>query len=120
MAYTAPTIADFRARYPAFDTIADATVQAWLDDGDAATAAFPDEDRPRAVMLFAAHNLQFGTEAGKIAASGLSSFKSGTFSATVSESASARTGFAATLYGRDYLNLARQFTGPRLAWSPPA
>lgn len=118
MGYTAPTLADFRARYPAFDAVADATVQAWLDDAEAATAAFPDEDRPRAIMLWAAHNIFLGTQQGSIAASGVTSFKSGTFTASISDIAAARTGYKATTYGRDFLMLARQFAGPRLAWEP--
>ena len=120
MAYTAPTLADFRARYPAFDAVADATVQAWLDDGDAATGVFPDDDRHRAVMLFAAHHLSAqGLGTGAIPA-GVTSFKSGTFSATVSDGLASKTGFRSTVYGREYLALARQFAGPRLAWTPPA
>lgn len=117
MAYTAPTIADFRTRYPAFAATADATVQLWLDEGDTETEAWPDDVRARAVMLYAAHKL---TEADNGAAQGAISFKSGMFSATLSDSAASRTGLAATIYGREYLDFARRhFSGPRLAWAPP-
>ena len=120
MAYVTPTLADFRSRYPAFDAVADATVQVWLDDGDVATTRFSDTTRPQAVMLCAAHNLSMqGLGKGAVPA-GVTSFKSGTFSATVSDGLASKTGFAATVYGRDYLALARQFAGPRLAWEPPA
>lgn len=121
MAYVAPTLEDFRARYPAFDAVADATVQLWLDEGDNETSAFTDDTRPRAVMLYAAHKLaESGQGKGSIA-QGVTSFKSGTFSASLTDSAASRTGFAATVYGREYLDLARrQFAGPRLAWTPPA
>jgi hypothetical protein len=121
MAYSVPTLADFRTRYPAFDAVADATVEAFLDDGDAETAAWPDADRSRAVMLYAAHQLASqGLGTGAIVA-GVTSFKSGTFSATLSDAAASRTGFSATSYGRDYLDLMRRnFAGPRLAWTPPA
>ena len=120
MAYTAPTLADFRTRYPAFATVADATVSAWLADGDAATGAWPDDPRPRAVMLFAAHNLALQGFGGAIPA-GVTSFKSGTFSATVSDGMASRTGLSATSYGRDYLALARSnFAGPMPSWNPPA
>jgi hypothetical protein len=121
MAYTAPTLADFRTRYPAFDAVADGTVQVWLDEGDAETVTWPDADRFRAVMLYAAHKLSAsGLGQGAVAA-GVTSFKSGTFSASVSDAAASRTGFAATPYGRDYLELMRRiFGGARLAWTPPA
>lgn len=121
MAYTAPTLAEFRTRYPAFDAVADPTVQAWLDDGDTETSIWPDADRARAVMLFAAHNLSAaGLGTGSIVA-GVTSFKSGSFSATLSEVAASRTGYSATGYGRDYLALRRRtFIGMTTAWAPPA
>lgn len=119
MTYAAPTLADFRDRYPAFAAVADGSVQVWLDDGDAATVRFAEDERARAVMLYAAHNLALqGLGAGAIPA-GVTSFRSGSFSATLSDSAASRTGYAATAYGRDYLLIARQFAGPRLAWEPP-
>jgi hypothetical protein len=120
MAYVVPTLADFRTRYPAFDAVADETVQVYLDDGDAETAAWPDADRARAVMLYTAHQLaNQGLGTGAIVA-GVTSFRSGSFSATLSDAAAARTGFNATSYGRDYLALMRRnFSGPRLAWTPP-
>ena len=119
MAYTKPTLATFRALYPAFAGVADATVQAWIDEGDAETAAWPDADRARAVMLYAAHKLASqGLGTGAVPA-GVTSFKSGTFSATVSDGLASKTGYHATTYGRDYLALAgRYFGGPVLAWAP--
>lgn len=120
MAYTAPALSEFRALYPAFDAVGDVTAQAWLDAGDAETVRFSDATRPRAVMLYAAHNLAMqGLGTGAIPV-GVTSFRSGTFSATVSDSVAGKTGLSATAYGRDYLSLARQFAGPRLAWTPPA
>lgn len=121
MPYSAPTLAEFRVRYPAFDAVADATVQTYLDDGVADTTAWPDDIRSRAVMLLAAHHLaEQGLGTGSVMA-GVSSFKSGTFSATLSDGAANRTGLSATIYGREYLALARRyFGGPRLAWTPPA
>lgn len=120
MAYTAPTLADFRARYSAFATVADATVEAWLSDGDSETGAWPDDTRSRGVMLFAAHNLASqGIGSGGITA-GVTSFKSGTFSATLSDAAASRTGYSATVYGREYLDLMRRhFGGPISAWTVP-
>lgn len=121
MTYTAPTLSEFRTRYPAFDAVADATVQAYLDEGDAETASWPDADRSRAVMLYTAHHLSSqGLGTGALVA-GVTSFRSGSFSATLSDAAASRIGFRSTGYGRDWLALARRnFAGARLAWTPPA
>ena len=116
---TAPTIADFRTRYPAFAAVADASVQYWLTEGFAEVSAWADSDQPRGAMAYAAHRL---TEQGVGGATpqGVTAFKSGTFSASVSDTQANRTGFNATVYGRDFLDLARRnFGGPRLAWVPP-
>lgn len=119
MAYSTPTLSEFRAKYPTFAAVADDTVQAWLNDGDGETSAWPERDRAKAVMLYAAHRLSsagLGTDA---VPAGVTSFKSGTFSASLSENAASRTGWAATTYGREYQRLLRRnFGGPRLAWAP--
>jgi hypothetical protein len=122
MAYSKPLLADFRIKYPAFDAVADETVQAWIDEGDTETAGWPDTDRARAVMLYAAHRLaESGVLTGGVSVSGVTSFRSGTFSAQMSDSAASRTGFDATAYGRDFLALRRRnFIGLTTAWSPPA
>lgn len=110
----------FRVRYPAFAAVADASVSLWLDEGAVEVAAWPDAQQARAAMLYAAHNLASqGLGTGAIPG-GVTSFKSGTFSASVSDSAARRTGFSSTVYGREYLALMRRyFGGPRLAWTPP-
>ena len=114
---TAPTIADFRTRYPAFAAVADSSVQYWLTEGFAEVSAWADADQPRGAMAYAAHKLAGQT--GE-APEGVTGFKSGTFSAQLSEQAANRTGFHATVYGREFLTLARrQFAGPRLAHTPP-
>lgn len=119
MAYTKPDLATFRALYPAFDAVADATVEAWIDEGDTETADWPDDTRARAVMLYAAHKMASQGLGTSAIPAGVTSFKSGTFSATVSDGIASKTGFAATAYGRDYLALARRdFGGPILAWNP--
>ena len=119
----APTglLEQFHARYGSFASVADATVQIWLDEAQTETATWSDATRTRGVMLYAAHRLaEQGLGKGAIPA-GVTSFKSGTFSASMSDSIAGRTGFEATVYGREYLALARrQFAGPRLAWEPPA
>lgn len=120
MAVTPPTLSDFRTRYPAFAAVADGTVTYWLDEGIAEVAAWNEADQPRGALAYAAHKLAeqgMGTAAG--APQGVTSFKSGTFDASISDQAANRTGFKATIYGREFLELARRsFGGPRLAWTP--
>lgn len=117
---TAPTIADFRTRYPAFAAVPDASITYWLTEGFAEVSAWADADQPRGAMAYAAHRLaEQGLGAGA-APQGVTGFKSGTFSTSISDQAANRTGFSATLYGREFLDLARNnFAGPRLAWTPP-
>jgi hypothetical protein len=119
MAYTAPTLSDFRTRYAAFAAVADGTVEYWMTEGEADTTLFSDETRPRAVMAFAAHKLaEQGLGTGAVPG-GVTAFKSGTFSASVSDAQASRVGFSATVYGREFLALARRnFAGPRLAHTP--
>lgn len=122
MAYTVPAPADLKARYPAFAAVADATVQVWLDDAATfADASWPDADRRTGVMAHAAHRMaELGIGASSVPL-GVTSFKSGTFSATVSDKTASATGLDATVYGREFKTLRdRLFRGPRLAWTPPA
>lgn len=121
MAYTAPTSATFKARYPAFATVADATVDYWLTEVAEDCANWSDGIRARGEMALAAHKMaELGIVTGTIPV-GVTSFKSGTFSATVSDKQASATGYDATVYGREFKQLARSlFSGPRLAWSPPA
>lgn len=122
MAYSAPTPSDLRTRYPAFGTVMDATVQLWIDDaGRYADATWPELDRVAAVMAHAAHKMaEIGLGQSAVPL-GLTSFKSGTFSASVSDKTASATGFDSTVYGREFKTLRdRLFRGLRLAWTPPA
>lgn len=114
-------LASFRMRFPAFASVSDGQIAYWVAVGGTATASWSEADQSTGRLLYAAHNLASqGLGTGAIPA-GVTSFKSGTFSATVSDGLASKTGFAATSYGRDYLALARRnFAGPRLAWTPPA
>ena len=69
---------------------------------------------------YAAHRLaELGIGGGAVP-QGVTSFKSGTFSATVSDAVAGLTGFDATVYGREFVALRRAaFAGPRMAWTPP-
>ena len=121
MAYTAPAPADLKARFTAFAAVADGTVQDWLDEAAEECAAWPEALRARAEMAYAAHRLvETGAVSGAVPA-GLTSFRSGDFAATVEGAVAARTGFAATVYGREFAQLRRRaFGGPIPAWTPPA
>jgi hypothetical protein len=113
------TLADFRIRYPAFAAVPDATASYWLDEGVLTVAAWRETDQERGSLAYAAHRLaEQGMGEGAIA-QGVTSFKSGTFSASISDSAAMRTGFGATIYGREFLDLARRnFAGPRVVVMP--
>lgn len=121
MPYTAPTAATLKARYPAFAAVADATVDYWLAEAAEDCASWPESLRARGEMALAAHKMaELGIVAGAVPA-GVTSFKSGTFSASVADGVASRTGYNATVYGREFSQLARNlFGGPRLAWQPSA
>lgn len=117
----AETLALFRMRYPAFVAIDDGLIGYWLTDAGALVGdSWAEASRVPARIAYAAHKLvETGALSGAVPA-GLTSFKSGTFSATVSNETASLTGLDATLYGREFLKLRRAtFAGPRLAWTPP-
>lgn len=122
MAYSTPTAADLQARYPAFAAVADATIDVWIAEAESDTTSWTgdaDTDRTRAVLALAAHKMAEQGLSTNASAQGVTSFKSGTFSASVSEVQANRTGLDATIYGREYLALAkRHFGTPVLAWTP--
>lgn len=115
---TAPTLADFRARHPAFDEVADGTVTAYLNDAWPVVADYvPDTLKPRCAMLLAAHDLTmegFGDpSAAGIAdakAAGAKRVKDGAteiefFLDEGSSRSQAEAILAGTSYGRRYLAL---------------
>lgn len=124
MAYTAPTPADLRARYPAFASVADATIQIYLNDangGDVDTS-WIERDFSPAIQAAAAHRMSragvLATDGAATAASGIDSFKSGAvtinFNADAVKAAVAG-GWASTSYGQEYYELLRRSKGgPRV------
>jgi hypothetical protein len=125
MAYTELTADDLKARYPAFAAVADETIDYWLTDAARVVDdSWPEASYGPAKMAHAAHMM---VEVGVLAGggspipAGVTSFKSGTFSATVSDNLASATGYASTFYGRQFLEMRHAaFAGPRLAWDPPA
>lgn len=122
MSYSTPTAAELQARYPAFTDVADWTIDLWIAEGEEETATWPDTVRARAVMAYAGHRMaEQGLGTASAFGQGVNSFRSGSFAASLSDTAANRTGLSATIYGREFLDLARRyFGGPRLAWVPPA
>lgn len=111
----------FRLRYPAFASVSDGLISYRLYEAlDIVGDEWPTAQQVIARTAWAAHKLaEAGSISGAVPA-GLTSFKSGTFSATVSDGLASATGFDATVYGREFLAMRRAaFAGPRLAWTPP-
>lgn len=135
MAYTKPTPADLKRRYPAFANVSDDDAQFWLTDAERfVDESWMESDYAPALEAVAAHNMLRVNVAGLtvskiagLAAKGITQFKSGSFSAQLSDQAVARIvagGWASTPYGDDYLALLRRnktgigVTGPGVVPAP--
>lgn len=117
MAYTVPTAADLKARYPAFATVADATINVWIEDAQRiVTPSWAEGDYRPGIMALAAHNMaEQGIATGGQSLAGVTSFKSSQFSVTLSDQAASATGYGSTIYGREFRTmLARNVGGMRL------
>jgi hypothetical protein len=137
MAYTIPTAANLKAKYPAFAAVADATVDLYLADAarDRVDTSWIEGDYAPAIMAAAAHEMALlgmaaqSETAGHLAA-GVASLKSGNFQVSFSAEATKRAsrgGLDATPYGEAYKRLLkRNKNGPRVvaradyAGSPPS
>jgi hypothetical protein len=119
MSYTAPTNATLIARYPDFTSVSTTTIDYWLNEALAEVDdSWPEDVRANGQMAWAAHRMaELGATGlvGVSGGSGVSSFKSGTFSATLTDEAANRTGYYATVYGREFADMQRRwFGGPRV------
>lgn len=126
MAYTAPTPATFKIRYPAFVDTDDATIQYWLTDAERIVGAPADSEwatsaAPIAVMLYAAHELTKQGLPGTGGASepaGITSLRSGALTIAFSDDAAKASlsgWYDSTSYGREFAAmLKRQRGGIRL------
>lgn len=115
------TLAIFRLRYPSFAAVSDGAISYRLYEAlDVVGDNWPADMLMQARTAWAAHKLvETGTLSGAVP-QGLTSFKSGTFSATVSDGLASLTGLDATVYGREFLAMRRvSFSGPIMAWTPP-
>lgn len=138
MAYTEPTPADLKTRYPAFADVADATVQTYLNDTvTSVDGSWREADYIPAKAAKAAHEMALAgigarSEVEGWAAAGLTRIKSGNFDAGFSDAAVARASggtLDATPYGQAFKRILRRNKGgPRLAggvahcdgWGPTA
>ncbi len=130
MAYDLPTAADLKARYPAFADVDDATVDVHIADAAAqgVDTTWSEGAYAPAVCAYAAHRmalLNIGDH-GEVAGfkrQGLTSIRSGGFSASFGDRAAARAaagGLDATPYGQAYKVLLRQEKGgPRVVGGGP-
>lgn len=123
MTYTRLPLADFQAIYPAFSTLTETPYAAWATKAEARVGERFGDEQQDATELLTAHLLAIngiGLSAGSavLAATGATSFRSGTFQATISETAVAakvKGGYAATPYGIQFKDIQRRlFSGPLL------
>lgn len=122
MTYARLPLADFMAKYVAFTTLTEPPYAAWATDAEADITDRYGSYQQRATELMTAHYLALqtigmGAVAGVIA-TGATSFKSATFSATISDSvvaARAKGDLASTPYGQQLAQIQRRlFGGPYL------
>lgn len=123
---TPPTPDDLKARWPEFGPVDDDRVQYWLTDAErTVTPDWLDADYGVGLMTLAAHEMVVNEEAGApvpAIPAGVTSFRSASFSATVSDAVAAKGaagGYASTKYGEQFaVMLRRNRGGPRLVGYP--
>lgn len=114
MAYTLPTAAALKTRYPAFSAVADATVDVAIADAALRIdETWPENQYQPGIMELAAHFLSVqglgsGTEA---ALAGIKSLSVGSLSLT-SASDGGMGSYKSTSYGREYLQRVRLLFPP--------
>lgn len=124
MAYSQPTAATLKLRFPAFAAVADETVEYWLTDARLiVTDSWDEADRAPAEMALAAHNMTLnglgtaGGTVGDLAAMGVTEFKSASMAVSFDADAirASKGGYDATRYGRAFaVFLRRNRGGPML------
>ena len=130
MAYTAPTPAEFKIRYPEFTAVTDERVQYWLTDAlRYVTDGWIEADRAVAEMAYAAFELckagagTSGGAVGDLAAMGVTDFRSASMSVSFDASVvsgKASGGYGANRYGREFLTYLRRNRGGAFLAGLPA
>lgn len=126
MAYTVPTLSDFRDRFPALAAVPDARVEYWLARHAPVTEAWDEADYADAILELTAHNLVINDEvpgSGEGGAmAGVTRFRSASMDVSFSEraaNAGLDGGYDATKYGlRFKVYLRRNVGGARLVGCP--
>lgn len=127
MAYTPPTPASFKARYPEFAPVSDALIQLVLQEAfDEVGDTWLERDRARAQMLLTAHKLTMEGEPGR-SETGQGSAGTGFIKrdkvgdvetefatpASASGSSSSYGGYGGTIYGQEFwILLKKNFPSP--------
>lgn len=132
MAYVIPTPAQLKTLYPAFAAVADATVQANIDEAaKSVDTSWTETDYASGIMLLACHNMVMaglgtGAEA-EVNAQGMEGFttiRSGQLTlqrAATSQSDEAKYGpWAGSKYGKQFFWLVRRDKPPMTVASSPA
>lgn len=120
MAYTQPTAATLRMRYPEFAAVADDTVEYWLEDARRiVTDSWDDVDRAVAEMALAADNMaKNGLGSSSVGVgdmAGVTDFKSASFSVSFDPDAVKAAAAGTTRYGTEFaVYLRRNRGGPML------
>lgn len=123
MPYARLSLASFKALYPAFAALTEEPYAAYATKAEQRVGENFGDDQQDATELLTAHLLSINGvgasgAAAALAGTGATSFKSGTFSATLSESViamRAKGGYGCTSYGQQFKDiLRRRFGGPML------
>ncbi|MEG3086176.1 DUF4054 domain-containing protein [Sphingomonas sp. PB4P5] len=122
MPYDLPTPANLKLRYAAFATVDEARVQYWLTDAERfVDTTWGEADYAAALMAKAADSMVRNAVPGVVQGvtadlpAGVTSFRSASFSATVTEAAANRSITGSNPYGAEFALLQRRnFGGPRL------
>ena len=122
MAYTRLTLEAFKAAYPAFSTLTQEPYDIWAGKAESRVGPAYGDSQQDATELLTAHFLAMqgiGMGAsGTLTATGATSFKSGTFSASISDSIvsqRAKGGYGATFWGQEFAAIQKRLFGlPRL------
>ncbi len=123
MPYTRLTLEQFKATYPAFSTLTEESYAAWATKAERRVGENFGDEQQDATELLTAHLLALNGIGGApgaamLAATGATSFKSGTFQASVSDTVVAKRakgGYAATVWGQQFAEIQRRlFGGPCL------
>lgn len=113
MAYTAPTATDLKTMYPAFASVADATVDAYIVRANRSVdATWTEDDYADAIMLLACHLMALNGigSSNDAKASGFATIKSGNLTLTRERATAGGTPdpWSRTVYGVQFYTLLRQ------------